>query len=184
MTPQVKLWVKVLVKSWVKVVVKSWVLSPCPWVNRVNLRFLLTSSFAAWISAIGFSSTARDMSICFYRLAYMEWKLGRPDLSVACYQRSIELHPEVAPNARSEMSDLIETSENLRPYPADEVMKVLDEGGLPTGSLDALREQTRDALVACADEEVFNVARPLASVMLELGRDDALLDVRRSLMRP
>ena len=134
--------------------------------------------------AISYASTARDMSICFYRLAYMEWKLGRPDLSVACYQRSIELHPEVAPNARSEMSDLIETSENLRPYPADEVMKVLDEGGLPTGSLDALREQTRDALVACADEEVFNVARPLASVMLELGRDDALLDVRRSLMRP
>lgn len=134
--------------------------------------------------AISYASTARDMSICFYRLAYMEWKLGRPDLSVACYQRSIELHPEVAPNARSEMSDLIETSEGLRPYPADEVIKVLDEGGLPTGSLDALREQTRDALVACADEEVFSVARPLASVMLELGRDDALLDVRRSLMRP
>ena len=134
--------------------------------------------------AIGYSSTVRDMAICFYRLAYMEWKLGRNDLAVACYQRSIELHPEVAQNARSEMNDLIETNEGLRPFSVDEVIPALEKGGLPAGRLDDMRARTRDALVACADAEVFGIARQLASAMIELNRDDALIDVRRSLMRP
>ena len=134
--------------------------------------------------AIGFSATASDMSICFYRLAYMEWKLGRNDLAVACYQRSIELHPNMAENARSEMNDLIAANEGLAPYPADKVMPALAAGGLPTGELDPMRSQTRDALVACTDAGLFDVARPLASIMLELNRDDALIDVRRSLTRP
>ncbi|HJA29614.1 MAG TPA: tetratricopeptide repeat protein [Candidatus Olsenella pullicola] len=134
--------------------------------------------------AIGYSSTVRDMAICFYRLAYMEWKLGRNDLAVACYQRSIELHPEVAQNARSEMNDLIETNEGLRPFSADEVIPALEKGGLPSGRLDDMRARTRDAVVACADAEVFGIARQLASAMIELNRDDALIDVRRSLMRP
>ena len=134
--------------------------------------------------AIGYSSTVRDMAICFYRLAYMEWKLGRSDLAVACYQRSIELHPEVAQSARSEMSDLLEANEGLRPLLADEVIPALEEGGLPAGRLDGMRGRTRDALVACADAGIFGIARQLASAMLELNRDDALIDVRRSLMRP
>lgn len=134
--------------------------------------------------AIGCSATASDMSVCFYRLAYMEWKLGRNDLAVACYQRSIELHPQMAQSAREEMRDLIEANEGLSPYPADEVMPALAAGGLPTGELKGMRDQTRDALVACADAGLFGAARPLASIMLELNRDDALIDVRDSLTRP
>ena len=134
--------------------------------------------------AIGYSSTVRDMAICFYRLAYMEWKLGRSDLAVACYQRSIELHPDIAQNARSEMNDLIEANVGLRPFPADEVIPALEKGGLLAGRLDDMRTRTRDALVACTDAEVFGIARQLASAMIELNRDDALIDVRRSLMRP
>ena len=133
--------------------------------------------------AIGYCSTVSDMAICFYRLAYMEWKLGRNDLAVACYQRSIELHPVMAQSAHEELSDLVAATEGLSPYPADEVMPVLTAGGLPAGELDGMRAQTRDALAVCADAELFGVAYPLASVMLELNRDDALLDARRSLMR-
>lgn len=134
--------------------------------------------------AIGYCATASDMAVCFYRLAYMEWKLGRNDLAVACYQRSIELHPIMARNAREEMGDLVATTEGLSSYPTDEVMPTLAAGGLPVGKLDGMRAQTRDALVACTDAGYFGVAQPLVSVMLEFNFDDVLLDVRNSLMRP
>lgn len=134
--------------------------------------------------AIGFSSTARDMSICFYRLAYMEWKLGRNDLAIACYQRSISLHPEMAANAQGELNDLLAANEDLEPLRESEVVPTLEAGGLPVGDLDRIRSMTEEALIACTDAELFNVARPLASVLIEIDRDDALIDVRRSLMRP
>lgn len=134
--------------------------------------------------AIGYASTSRDLAICFYRLAYMEWKLGRSDLAVACYQRAIALHPAVAEMARSELDDLLETSDDLKPLPDDAVIDALEQGGLPVGDLPELRRRTRDALVATTDAGLFGVAGALASAFLEFVRDDALLDVRRSLMRP
>ena len=134
--------------------------------------------------AIGYASTSRDLAICFYRLAYMEWKLGRSDLAVACYQRAIALHPAVAEMARGELDDLLDTSSNLKMLPDDAVIDALEQGGLPTGDLPELRRRTRDALVATTDAGLFGVAGALMSAFLELVRDDALLDVRRSLMRP
>ncbi|MBM6775425.1 tetratricopeptide repeat protein [Olsenella profusa] len=134
--------------------------------------------------AIGYSSTARDLAICFYRLAFMEWKLGRGDLCVACYQRAISLHTDIAPQARSELADLLSTEEGLRPLADDEVVPALERGGLPAGGVDELRLELRDALVACTDAELFGVARQLASALIELYRDDALIDVRHSLVRP
>lgn len=129
-------------------------------------------------------STARDMSVCLYRLAYMEWRLGRNDLAVACYQRSIELHPEMSEMARHELADLLASDRELSLLSEEQVVPTLEEAGIPAGDVERLRRQTRDALVACTDAGIFSVARPLASVLLELGRDDALLDVQRSLMRP
>lgn len=130
--------------------------------------------------------TAREMAICFYRLAFMEWKLGRSDLAVACYQRAIALSEEVASQARSELEDLLEAGEKgLAPLTGDEeVLGALEAGEIPTGDLGALRVRTGDAAAACVDAGLFSVARPLMGAYLELGRDDALIDVYRSLMRP
>lgn len=127
-------------------------------------------------------STARDMAICFYRLAFMEWKLGRGDLSVACYQRAMELHADIAPQAARELSDLIETDgSGLSRLEEDEVIPALEAGGIPAGPVDALRLMLRDATAACVDAGIFSVARALMGALLELTRDDALLDVYRSL---
>ena len=137
------------------------------------------------ISAISYSATARDMSICFYRLAFMEWKLGRADLSVACYQRAIDLHGEIADQARQELGDLIAAEgPKLAPLNDEQVVPALEEGGLPAGSIGALRAELRDAVAACTDAGIFSVARPLTGALLELCRDDALVGVHRSLMRP
>ena len=136
-------------------------------------------------STIEACPTAREMAICFYRLAFMEWKLGRSDLAVACYQRAIALHEDVAARARGELSDLLEVGgEGLRALDDDEVLPALERGEIPTGDLGALRRRTGEAVGACVDAGLFTVGRPLMGAYLELGRDDALLDVYRSLMRP
>lgn len=127
------------------------------------------------------SSTVRDMAICHYRLAFMEWKLGRSDLAVACYQRAIELHPEVAAQARSELSDLLQSEPSLKALKDEEVAPALETAGIPLGNVDGLYEVMRDAARSCADAGVFSVARPLASVLLEMRRDDVLLGVYASL---
>ena len=134
--------------------------------------------------AIERSSTARDMAICFYRLAYMEWKLGRSDLAVACYQRSLTLHLEMAEQTRRELADMLEADRNLRVLADDQVLPTLEAGGIPTGDLGQIRQRTLDALIACTDAEVFSVARPLTGALLDIGRDDVLVDVYHSLARP
>lgn len=134
--------------------------------------------------AIERSSTARDMAICFYRLAYMEWKLGRSDLAVACYQRSLTLHVGMAEQARRELADMLEMDQNLKLLPDDQVLPTLEAGSIPTGDLDQIRQRTLDALIACTDAGVFSVAQPLAGALLDIGRDDVLADVYRSLAHP
>ena len=136
------------------------------------------------VETIGYASTPRDLAVCFYRLAFMEWKLGRGDLTVACYQRSIDLHPEIAEMAREELGYLLRENDDLRPLPVDGVTDALAQGGLPTGDVARMRQETRDALVATTDAGVFTVARALSGNLCELADDDALLDVRRSLTLP
>lgn len=128
------------------------------------------------------SSTVRDMAICLYRLAFMEWKLGRSDLAVACYQRSINLFPANAAQAEQELSDLVESDEGLRRLANDdEVRDVLAKGGLPCGPVGELRVRSLAAAMACVDANVFSVARPMLGIAIDANRDDALSDVHRSL---
>ena len=130
------------------------------------------------------SSTARDIAICLYRLAYMEWKLGRSDLAVACYQRSISMFPPNSAQAESELADLLAGDETLRRLSGDdEVRKVLADANIPCGPVGELRARSLAAAMACVDANVFAVARPMTGVALEFNRDDALTDVHRS-MKP
>ncbi len=136
------------------------------------------------MDGIRISSTARDMAICFYRLAFMEWRLGRSDLSVACYQRAMGLHADVAEQAARELEDLLAGQPGLARLADDEVLPALEAGGIPVGAVDELRRQTRDAAAACTDAGLFALARPLTGALLELAKDDALVGVYRSLSRP
>lgn len=135
------------------------------------------------VDAIGYAATARDLAILFYRLAFMEWKLGRSDLAVPCYQRSIQLHPEMAEQSRAELADLLSEDQSLHPLQSNEVEPALKAAGLPVGDVERMRIEARDAAVACTDSGLFAVARPLTSVLIELNRDDALIDVYKSLGR-
>lgn len=128
--------------------------------------------------------TVRDMAICFYRLAYMEWKLGRGDLAIACYQRSMQLSFEIARQARSELEDLVSADDELSELPEDQVVPTLEAAGIPTGDVEAIRKPALAAAVACADAGAFSAARPLTGVLIEITSDDVLIDVQRSLSQP
>ena len=131
--------------------------------------------------AIAGAATVRDMAICFYRLAFMEWKLGRADLAVACYQRAIALHPEIAPQARSELDELLASEVGLSELPEAEVSGALEAAEIPAGPVDDLRSVMLGAAAACTDACAFSVAKPLVGVVAEMGRDDVIIDVHRSL---
>ena len=128
------------------------------------------------------SSTLRDMAVCLYRLAYMEWKLGRSDLAVACYQRSIRLFPPNAAQAEEELDDLLRGDDTLKRIESDEeVCKVLANADIPRGSTGNLLAKSLTAAIACVDANVFSVARPMLGITIDANRDDALTDVHRSL---
>ncbi len=134
--------------------------------------------------AIDEAVSAKDMSVCFYRLAYMQWRLGRFELAGACYQRAIELNREVGAQARLELKELLAAQDDARLLTGEEVRATLKAAAIPYGDAEKIRN---DALVAaglCVDAQVFSVAQPLLGVALEAGHDDALADVYRSLSAP
>lgn len=133
------------------------------------------------IRALGHAVTPLDASMCHYRLAYMEWKLGREDLAVACYQRSLAWESNMADQAREELDDLLASSPNLSRLTDEQAEALLAREGIPLGCTKADEEHTLAAAVACMDDEVFYAARSLMGEYFRTSRDDVVMGVYRSL---
>lgn len=133
------------------------------------------------VDALGYAATAREMSICLYRLAYMEWRLGRNRLAVACYERSMRLHGEIAAQAREELDELLDSEQGLSRLDPEECARELSAAGVPLGDADGARHAMEEAAAACVDARLMGISRAYLAVALEVDRDDALLGVYRSL---
>lgn len=133
------------------------------------------------VDAMGYAATAREMSICLYRLAYMEWRLGRNHLAVACYERSMRLHGEIAAQAREELDELLDSEPGLGRLDPEECARELSAAGIPLGDADGARHAMEEAAAACVDARLMGISRAYLAVALEVDRDDALLGVYRSL---
>lgn len=133
------------------------------------------------VDALGYAATAREMSICLYRLAYMEWRLGRNRLAVACYERSMRLHGEIAAQAREELDELLGSEPGLSRLDPEECARELSAAGVPLGDADGARHAMEEAAAACVDARLMGISRAYLAVALEVDRDDALLGVYRSL---
>ena len=133
------------------------------------------------VDALGYAATAREMSICLYRLAYMEWRLGRNRLAVACYERSMRLHGEIASQAKEELDELLESEPGLSRLGPEECARELSAAGIPLGDADDARRAMEEAAAACVDARLMGISRAYLAVALEVDRDDALLGVYRSL---
>ena len=133
------------------------------------------------VDALGYAATAREMSICLYRLAYMEWRLGRNRLAVACYERSMRLHGEIASQAKEELDELLDSESGLSRLDPEECARELSAAGVPLGDADGARHAMEEAAAACVDARLMGISRAYLAVALEVDRDDALLGVYRSL---
>ena len=126
-----------------------------------------------------------SMAIAFYRLAYMQWKLGRTDLAVACYERAMEVFPPITHQALPELLDLLEAENDSTPalkrLTPEETRRALLEGGLPLGDEAALLERLAQASQALTDAEVFSLAWQITGFYADARRDDVAIDVYRSL---
>ncbi len=126
-------------------------------------------------------STTRDMAICYYRLAYMEWKLGRSDLAVACYEFAISLGTPVVAQAEEELQDLLGSDSELKRLSREETIAALQTAGIPVGNPDALRAAAARAAIATTDAGLHSIAAPLTGSLIDMGRDDVLVDLYHSL---
>ena len=132
-------------------------------------------------SVLRLASTPRDAAICHYRLAFMEWKLGREDLAVACYQRSLTWDTDMFSQAREELDDLLSSNASLHRLSDDEVSTLLANEGIPLGCTEADRRRTLAAATLCTDEGVFWAARSLVGILFGIESDDVMMGVYRSL---
>ena len=133
------------------------------------------------VEALRHAVTPRDAAICHYRLAYMEWKLGREDLAVACYQRALTWDTEMAQQAREELNDLLESNPQLERLSDEQADALLAREGIPLGCVRSDGEHTLGAAVACMDAGAFLSARPLMAVLFGMNGDDVVMGVYRSL---
>ena len=133
------------------------------------------------IEALRHAVTPRDAAICHYRLAYMQWKLGREDLAVACYQRSMNWDTEMQAQAREELDDLLSANPQLSRLTDEQADALLAREGIPLGCVRTDGEHTLAAAVACMDDAAFLSARPLMAALFGMNGDDVVMGVYRSL---
>ena len=133
------------------------------------------------INALNHAVTPRDAAICHYRLAYMQWKLGREDLAAACYVRSMNWDTEMSDQAREELDDLLSSQANLERPSEEQADALLAREGIPLGCVRTDGERTLASAVACMDAGVLYSARPLLAVLFGMNGDDVVMGVYRSL---
>lgn len=125
--------------------------------------------------------TPRDAALAHYRLAYMEWKLGREDLASLCYQRALTWETPLSEQARSELDDLLQSYPKLERKSDDEVARILAGEGIPLGFTAADQSYTLTAATLLVGEHAFRVAQPLLAVLCAAEGDDVFVGIRRSL---
>ncbi len=137
--------------------------------------------------AIEETSTQREMAICFYRLAYMEWQLGHSKATVACYERALSIaspSDSLHDIINDELEELLDTEEDLSHMTREQVFEVLRDSGIPEGDTLRINTMLRDCLMATTDEGIFLISHAVAAMIQDNSRNDTLYAVMRSLSKP
>ncbi len=134
------------------------------------------------VGAIRTAVSTNDLAICFYRLAFMQWRLNRPKVAAACYLRAIAINRDLAARIKVELGELMASAgKDCVPQGEDEVRAILTSANIPFGDTEKIRADALLAAQACVDAQAFAVAQPLVGVAVQAHHDDALMRVYRSL---
>lgn len=130
-----------------------------------------------------FSSS--DVALVYYRLAYMEWKLGRSDLCAACYQMAIIIGGNVAQPAKEELKDLLKTDSSVKTLDTpQEVFSFLEQNDIPVFDQKTVFNKAVAIASACVNDGVYCVGQNMLKSCLEITFDDAAAKVESSLRSP
>ena len=132
------------------------------------------------VAGLKVALVAGDISALYYQLAYVLWKMGKPEVGAACYAKCLEVSPVVAMQAQAELDELLQEASLPAPDPG-RIGRTLRQGGVPVAPRPCLLNEIDKAVVAAVQENLFPVARGLLAVRLRYRPDDALSNVLRSL---
>ena len=129
--------------------------------------------------------SASDVALVYYRLAYMEWKLGRSDLCAACYQMAIIIGGSVAQPAKEELEDLLKADASVKKLDTpQEVFSFLKQNGVPVFDQKAVFNKAVAIGSACVNDGIYCVGQNMLKNCLEITFDDAAAKVESSLRTP
>ena len=117
----------------------------------------------------------------YYRMAYMQLRLDRPDLAEACYRKSLEFPSVARPVAGLELAALMGERGGARAMGPDEVDDALRAGGVGLVDVEGICRRAYECGRAAMDAGLFPVARSLANVLATFTGDDAVYDLVRSI---
>ena len=134
------------------------------------------------MAALPYAMTPRDTALAHYRLAYLEWKLGKEELAVACYQRALTWNTVLSELAQQELDDLLGSSSNLTQLEPEEVLHTIQKEGIPLGFTEEDEAELLAASALLVDSHAFVIAVSLLSVLCSAHGDDVLVSIRSSLL--
>ena len=122
------------------------------------------------------------IGIAYHRLAVLFHQLGEPRVSQACYQRCLQVFPELMPIVLAECQVLVAEGALFEDaMDSDVVDAVLEGAGVPVAPTGEIVGSLFEASVAAIDAQVFPVARDLMHTLVVLTHDDVILDIYRSI---
>ncbi len=140
----------------------------------------------AWetlVAGLRVALQATDVSLMYYQLGYVAWKLGRPDVGVACYLKAVEASPAIALQATAELKEMVDETGVAIPS-HEQAEECLQANGVPLAPLSEALDALDAALAAACDAGLPHVTRSLLATRLRYRPDDALMGVLRSFGEP
>ncbi len=116
----------------------------------------------------------------YYRLAFIEWKLGHAELADACYQKALVSRATCSGAAKVELA-MLRAKEPACAVEPEEVEDLLASHGIPLAPTERVLEVLVEAAQGATDAEVFPVAKSFATLLGALSADDVMHGVAASI---
>ena len=129
-----------------------------------------------------FAHDPQGVGTLYYRLAFIEWKLGHAELTDACYQKALVSRATCSPAAKVELA-MLRAKEPACAVEPEEVEDLLASHGIPLAPTERVLEVLVEAAQGATDAEVFPVAKSFATLLGALSADDVMHGVAASIER-
>lgn len=140
-------------------------------------------AFDTLVEGLRVAQQATDISLMYYQLGYVAWKLGRAQAGVACYLKAVEASPAIALQATAELKELVDETGAVVPS-HEQAEQDLQDAGIPLAPAPEVLDALDAALAAACDAGLSHVTRSLLATRLRYRPDDVLMGVLRSFGEP